>query len=103
MRLENSEFAKIIIVIFNENDVIYILVEFENDPMSPRESAENGRIGAHGLNSKFLSILRSYSKSSMKINSRKKNSCLSDNFEIFEIFKILSIKHSRATSCLCII
>ena len=37
-------------VIFDENDVLYILVEFESDRMSPRESAKNGRIGAHGLN-----------------------------------------------------
>ena len=37
-------------VIFDENDVLYILVEFESDRMSPRESAKNGRNGAHGLN-----------------------------------------------------
>ena len=30
--------------------VLYILVEFESDRMSPRESAKNGRICAHGLN-----------------------------------------------------
>ena len=36
-------------VIFDENDVLHILVEFESDRMSPRESAKNGRIGAHGL------------------------------------------------------
>ena len=33
-----------------EDDVLYILVKFESDRMSPRESAKNGRIGAHGLN-----------------------------------------------------
>ena len=37
-------------MIFNENDILYILVKFETDRMSPRESAKNGRIGAHGLN-----------------------------------------------------
>ena len=37
-------------LIFNENDILYILVKFETDRMSPRESAKNGRIGAHGLN-----------------------------------------------------
>ena len=40
----------IFFVIFDENDVLYILVEFESARMSPRESAKNGRIGAHGLN-----------------------------------------------------
>ena len=37
-------------MIFDEDDVLYNLVEFESDRMSPRESAKNGRIGAHGLN-----------------------------------------------------
>ena len=41
-------------VIFDENDVFYILVEFESNRMSPRESAKNGRIGAHGLNCKIF-------------------------------------------------
>ena len=40
----------IFFLIFDEDDVLYILVEFESDRMSPRESAKNGRIGAHGLN-----------------------------------------------------
>ena len=44
----------IFFVIFDENDVLYILVEFETDRMSPRESAKNGRIGAHGLNCKIF-------------------------------------------------
>ena len=35
-------------VIFDEDDVLYNLVEFESDRMSPRESPKNGRIGAHG-------------------------------------------------------
>ena len=37
----------IFFVICDENDVFYILVEFESDRMSPRESAKNGRNGAH--------------------------------------------------------
>ena len=37
-------------MIFDEYDDLDILVEFESDRMSPRESAKNGRIGAHGLN-----------------------------------------------------
>ena len=37
-------------MIFDENDVLCILLEFETDRKSPRESAKNGRIGAHGLN-----------------------------------------------------
>ena len=41
-------------VIFDENDVLYNLVEFESDRMSPRKSAKNGRIGAHGLNCKIF-------------------------------------------------
>ena len=41
-------------MIFDENDVLYILLEFETDRMSPRESAKNGRIGAHGLNCKIF-------------------------------------------------
>ena len=44
----------IFFVIFDENDVFYILVEFESDRMSPGESAKNGRIGAHGLNCKIF-------------------------------------------------
>ena len=35
-------------VVFDEDDVLYILVEFENNRMSPRKSAENGRIGLTG-------------------------------------------------------
>ena len=42
-------------VIFDENDVLYILVEFESDRMSPRESAKKGRIGAQGLNCRIFS------------------------------------------------
>ena len=35
-------------VIFDENDVLYIWVEFESDRISPCESAEIGRICAYG-------------------------------------------------------
>ena len=41
-------------VIFVEDDVLSILVEFESDRISPRESGKNGRNGAHGLNCKIL-------------------------------------------------
>ena len=37
-------------MIFIQDDVLYILAEFESDRISPRESAQNGRNGAHGLN-----------------------------------------------------
>ena len=39
-----------VFVTFDENDVLYILVKFESDRISPRESTKNGRNGAHGLN-----------------------------------------------------
>ena len=41
-------------VISVRDDAIYILVEFESDGMSPRESAKKGRMGAHGLNCKIF-------------------------------------------------
>ena len=41
-------------MIFDENDVLYILVEFESDRMSRHESTKNGRIGAHGLSCKIF-------------------------------------------------
>ena len=37
-------------VILCQNDLLYILGQFEGDQISPRESAKNGRNGAHGLN-----------------------------------------------------
>ena len=40
----------IFFVIFVQDDVLYILVDFESHRISPRESAKNGRNGAHGLN-----------------------------------------------------
>ena len=70
-------------MIFDEDDVLFLLLEFENDLMSPHESAKNGRIGANGLNCFFL-ILSSYFKSTKKKNYFwQKISCLSDYFEIF--------------------
>ena len=70
-------------MIFDENDILYILVEFETDRMSPCESAENGRNGAHGLNCIIFVnsevIFEIYDEN----YSWKKFSCLSDHFEIF--------------------
>ena len=45
---------------------LLFLVEFEVDGMRPNESTKNGRKGAHGLNWKILSILRSFSKPNLK-------------------------------------
>ena len=36
-------------VIFHQDNIFFILVEFECDRMSPRESPKNGRIGAYGF------------------------------------------------------
>ena len=47
-------FANFFFVIFDEKDLLYIMVEFESDRMSPRGSTKNGRIGAHGLNGKIF-------------------------------------------------
>ena len=54
-------------MIFNEDDALFILVELRSDQISPRESAKIGRMGAQGLVAKFLSILSSYLKSTIKI------------------------------------
>ena len=49
----------------------YFLVEFKDDGMRPNKSTKNARKGAHGLNSaKFLSIFRSFSKSTKKNSHR---------------------------------
>ena len=37
-------------MIYDEDDVFYILIEFGSDRISPRESAKNDRNGADGLN-----------------------------------------------------
>ena len=47
-------YCQFFFVIFDENDILYILVKFETDRMSPCESAKNGRIGAHGPNCIFF-------------------------------------------------
>ena len=73
-----------VFVIFNQDNVLFILVEFESDQMSPRESPKNGRIGDYGLNCIFLS-LSSYLKSTMKITLEKQISRLYHTFEIFVI------------------
>ena len=78
-------------VVFDEDYILYILVEFETDRMSPRESAENGWNGAHGLSCIFFVnsevIFEIYDKN----YPMKKNSSLYDTFEIFAIFEILAI------------
>ena len=51
--------------------------------MSPRESAKNGRIGAHGLNCKIFVNSEFRFEIYDKNYPMKKNSCLSDHFEIF--------------------
>ena len=38
----------------DEDDTLYILVEFESDRISPRECAKIGRMDAHGLNCKIF-------------------------------------------------
>ena len=58
-------------MIFCQVDAVYFLVEFEADGMRPDESTKNGRKGAHGLNCKFVSVLRTFSKSSTKITRGK--------------------------------
>ena len=54
LRPNGHNYCQFFFVIFDENDVLNILVEFESDRMSPHESAKNGRIGAHGLNCKIF-------------------------------------------------
>ena len=53
-------------VIFIQDNVLYILVEFGSDRMGHCESTKNGRTGAHGLNSKF------FAKSEVKFGNNKK-------------------------------
>ena len=68
------------IVIFDEDDVLYNLVEFESDRMSPRDSAKNVRIGAHGLNSKI------FVNSELIFEIHDKNYPRKQNFMIFQSF-----------------
>ena len=67
------------------------MVEFESDRMSPRESTKNGRIGAHGLNCKIFINSEFRFEIYDKNYPMKKNSCLSDNFEIFMIKPVWSL------------
>ena len=41
-------------MIFDEDDVLYIFVEFESNRISPRENAKNGRSDAQRLNCKIF-------------------------------------------------
>ena len=81
--LNGHKYCQFFFVIFDEDDVLYILVEFESDRMSPRESAKNGRIGAHGLNWKIFVNSELIFEIYHKNYPRKKISCLWDTFEIF--------------------
>ena len=74
----------IFFVIFIQDNAFFILVEFESDQMSPRESTENGRIGAYGLKCKFFMNSELIFEIYDKISSRKKISCLYDTFEIYK-------------------
>ena len=65
--------ANFFFVIFDEKYVLYILVEFESDRVSPRESAKNGRIGADGLNCKIFVKSELISEIYDKNYPRKKN------------------------------
>ena len=78
-------------MIFDEDDVLHIWVEFKSDRMSPCESAKNGRIGGHGLNCKIFVNFELIFEIHDENCSLKIFSCLSDNFDIFVIFKILAI------------
>ena len=70
-------------MIFDENDVLYILLEFETDRMSPRESAKNGRNGAHGSNCKIFVNSEFRFEIYDKNYPIKKISGLSADFEFF--------------------
>ena len=82
-RPNDHNYGQFFFVIFDENDVLYILLEFETDRMSPRESAKNGRIDAHGLNCKICVNSEFRFEIYDKNNPRKKISCPYDTFEIF--------------------
>ena len=82
-------------MIFIQDNVLYILVEFGSDRMSHCESTKNGRMGAHGLNSKF------FAKSEVKFGNNKKNRpgnkflCLYVAFQILPIFEIFEISNGH--------
>ena len=81
--LNKNKYCQLYVVIFDENDVLCILVKFESDRMSPRGSAKNGQIGAHGLNGKIFVNSEYRFEVYDKNYPMKKISCLSDHFEIF--------------------
>ena len=72
-----------IFFIFDKDDALYILVEFESDRISPRESAKNSRNGADGLNCiisvKSELIFEIYDEN----NHRKKNFMAQKKIKIF--------------------
>ena len=85
--ISNANFGQMAIIIvnfffmiFDENDFLYILVEFETDRMSPRESAKNGRIGAHGYGPcmvpKYMQVLLSSYFMRSSIICSEKFSCI---------------------------
>ena len=63
----------IFFVFFNQDNVFFIVVEFQSDRMSPRESAKNGRIGSNGLNYKIFVKAELIFEIYDKNYSRKKN------------------------------
>ena len=72
-------------MIFGQNDVFYILAEFEVDGMRPNECTKMDEGALKGLTEIFLSISSAFLITSTKINLENKISCLSDNLRIFVI------------------
>ena len=72
-------------VIFGQNDVFYILAEFEVDGMRPNECTKMDEGALKGKTEIFLSISSAFLITSTKINLENKISCLSDNLRIFVI------------------
>ena len=81
---QNSQ--KYIYEIIIQDNILFILEEFESDRISLLESAKNGQIGAHKLSCKIFANFEVIFEISGKIISWKKFSCLSGSFEIFVIF-----------------
>ena len=67
-------------MIFDEDDALYILVDFQSDRISPREIAKNGRNGAHGLNYKI------YVNSEIIYEIDDKNYHIKKNFMSLRLF-----------------
>ena len=78
-------------MIFGQSIVLYILGEFEGDRMSPRESAKNGRNGAHRFNCIIFVNFELIFEILDENYHMKKILCPSDTFEIFVNFEILAI------------